>query len=92
MCPLDEEYQLINDPIICWSGIMDTSVVGVGAEGGGTVSLKCETSAYGLKRKPALRLNAAQHKLKYPNDTGLDFINDLIANQQVWLTKKFQKI
>jgi len=89
--PLDEQFRLIDTPQICWRGIMDTVVVGVDGEQGKAI-LKCETSAYGLKRRPSLRLNAAQQKQKYPTDTGLDYLTDLIANPQLWLSKKFQQI
>jgi hypothetical protein len=89
-CPLDESFQLIGTPQLCWSGIMDLMVVGVEGDEG-KITLKCETSAYSLKRTPSLRLNAAQHKRKYPNDTGFDYLNNLIASPQVWLSKKFQR-
>ena len=89
--PLDEQFRLVDTPQICWRGIMDTVVVGVNGEQGQAI-LKCETSAYGLKRRPSLRLNAAQQKQKYPTDTGLDYLTDLIANPQMWLSKRFQQI
>jgi hypothetical protein len=89
-CPLNESFQLIGTPVLCWRGIMDTMAVSVDGEEGGIV-LKCETSSYGLKRQPGLRLNAAQQKSKYPTDTGLDYLTDLIANPQIWLSKKFQR-
>lgn len=89
-CPLDESYQLVGTPRLCWRGIMDLMAVSVEGEEG-KITLKCETSAYGLKRQPGLRLNAAQHKKKYPADTGLDYLTDLIANPVVWLSKKFQR-
>ena len=69
---------------------MDLMAVAVEGEEG-KVTLKCETSAYGLKRVPALRLNAAQHKKRHPNDTGLDYLTDLIASPTVWLSQKFQR-
>lgn len=89
-CPLDESFQPVGTPVLCWRGIMDTMVTAVDGEDGG-VTLKCETSAYGLKRQPGLRLNAAQQKSRYPTDTGLDYLTDLIANPTVWLSKKFQR-
>jgi hypothetical protein len=89
-CPLDESFQLVGTPKQCWRGIMDTMAIAVDGEEGG-ITLKAETSAYGLKRQPGLRLNAAQQKSRYPTDTGLDYLNDLIANPQVWLSKKFQR-
>ncbi|KQQ89931.1 hypothetical protein [Massilia sp. Leaf139] len=70
--------------------VMDTLNVGVNDESG-SITLRCETSAYGLKRRPALRLNAAQHKKVNPTDTGLDYLNDLVAKPTVWLSAWFQK-
>lgn len=90
MCPLTEGFQLIDTPELCWSGTMDTVMIGMEGESG-SITLRCETSAYGLKRKPARRLNAAQHKKEYPTDSGLDYLVDLIATPQVWLTTRFQK-
>lgn len=89
-CPLNESFQLVGTPQLCWRGIMDLMAVAVEGEEG-RVTLKCETSAYGLKRQPALRLNAAQHKKKYPNDTGFDHLNDLIEKELVWMSAKFQR-
>lgn len=88
-CPLDSGYGLIDTPIQCWRGTMDVMTMGID-NNTGKIVLRCENSAFGLKKNPALRVNAAQHKLKYPNDTGLDYMTDLIANPQIWLSKKFQ--
>jgi hypothetical protein len=90
MCPLNDSFQMVGTPERCWSGIMDTLNVGINDESG-SISLRCETSAYGLKRRPALRLNAAQHKKANPTDTGLDYLNGLISNPAVWLSARFQK-
>ena len=86
--PLDESFQLIGTPVLCWRGIMDTMAVSIEGQEG-SIQLKCETSAYGLKRQPGLRLNAAQQKQRYPTDTGFDYLTDLIANPVVWTSKKF---
>jgi len=95
-CPLDEQFRLIDTPQVCWRGTMDTmtsSIEGTRGESTGKISLKCETSAYGLKRKSSLRINAAQQKQKYPTDTGLDYLTDLLGNPDstIWLTKRFQQ-
>jgi hypothetical protein len=92
MCPLDEGFQLIDTPEICWRGYMDMMSTGVEKDGSGGITLKCETAAYGLKRRPALRLNAAQQKQRQPGDTGFNYLQDLIANPQTWLSKKFQQV
>lgn len=91
MCPLDEQFRLVGEPIICWRGFMDIMSIGI-EEDNSAIALKCETSAYSLKRKPALRMNAPQQKKKYPTDTGFDYLNGLISEPQTWLSKKFQRI
>jgi hypothetical protein len=92
MCPLDEQFRLIDTPQRCWSGSMDQMSVGIDADGKGQIALRCETAAYGMKRRPALRINAAQQGKKYPNDTSFNYQNDLIARPQLWLSKNFQRI
>lgn len=91
--PLNESYQLIDEPVLCWSGIMDMVTAGMdqdGEEATGQIVLKCEGTAYGLKRSPALRMNDAQQRARHPNDRGFEYLNDLIANPQLWMSKKFQ--
>jgi len=89
-CPLTEDGVLIDTPERCWTGRMDVISTGIDKEAGQIV-LKCETSAFGLKRS-SLRQNAAQQKQRYPADTGFDYLNDLLSNPKVWLSKKFQQI
>lgn len=89
MCPLDESFQMVGTPERCWAGVMDT--LNVAFNDAGSITLRCETSAYGLKRRPSFRLNAAQHKKLNPTDTGFDYLNDLIGNPAVWLSAKFQR-
>ncbi len=90
-CPLDEQFRLIDTPILCWTGIMDAVSIGLDGEEG-NIALKCETSAYGLKRRPALRINDAQQRKKYPTDSGFAYLNSLIAQPALWLSKRFQQI
>jgi hypothetical protein len=90
-CPLDESYQMVGTPEVCWRGVM--SVVSVGIEGGeGKIQLRCETSAYGLKRQPALRMNDQQQRKKYPTDSGFIYLQALIADSQSWLSKRYQSV
>jgi hypothetical protein len=89
-CPLDTGFNLINTPVQCWNGVMDMVTVSI-AGTDGTITLKCETSAYGLKRANSYRTNAAQQKKEWPNDTGFDYQTDLITNPAIWLTIEFQK-
>lgn len=90
MCPLDNSFKLVGTPVQVWRGTMDMVVISVDENGEGGVNIKCETSAFSLKRRPVFRINAAQQKQKYPTDTGFDYLTSLIANPQLWLSKKFQ--
>lgn len=90
MCPLDEGFQLVGTPVLVWRGLMDMVVINMDEAGEGNIAIKCENSAFGFKRRPVFRMNASQHKRIYPTDTGFDYLIDLIANPQLWLSKKFQ--
>lgn len=93
-CPLDEAYRLIDTPELCWSGLMDLvsgSVEGEGDAAQGQIVLRGESASFGLKQRSSLRINAAQQKLRYPADTGLNYLTNLISQPQIWLTKKFQQ-
>ena len=89
-CPLDESFNLVGTPEQCWNGYMDTVAIGMDGESG-QITLRCETSVRSLKRPANFRLNAAQHKLAYPTDTGLDYLTRFIANPQQWLSILFQQ-
>jgi len=91
MCPLTENYEMIDSPMLCWSGLMDMMSVGANNDSG-QIILKCETSLYGLRRRPSLRVNNVQQQSRHPGDTGLIYLNDLISSPAVWLTTRFQKI
>lgn len=93
-CPLTDTLQLVGTPKPCWRGTMDTMPSGVSGSRDnpvGSISLVCETSAYGLKRPTGMRLNAAQQKLKYPNDTAFDHLVNLIGKPIPWLSIRFQR-
>lgn len=90
MCPLDEGFQLIGEPEICWRGVIDAVAVEIDGDNG-TITQKCETAAYGMRGSMPMRISAAQHKMKHPTDTGLDHLQNLIANPTVWTSKRFQQ-
>lgn len=90
-CPLTEAGALIDTPEQCWSGTMDVMNVGQDKESG-NITLKCESSVFNLKRRSSARINHAQQLQRYPTDTGLQYLNDLLYNPQPWLTARFQMI
>lgn len=97
VCPVDENFKRRGTPQVCWTGFMDTISVNVDGEQG-NIQLKCENSAYSLKRRNILRINSAQQKQRHPAvygglpDTGFDYLNNLISQPQTWLSKKFSSV
>jgi hypothetical protein len=87
--PLNEQMQIVGEPERCWAGVMDMVSLGVEGENG-SITLKCETGAFNLKRGSSLRMNAAQQKQRHPADTGFDRLAGLIASPSLWISKKFQ--
>lgn len=88
-CPLADGV-LIDTPILCWSGTMDTMNV-VFAEGGGSVVVRCKPTSDKLNRPTSFRVNHEQQKLVLSTDLGFQYQQDLIANPQIWLSKAFQR-
>jgi hypothetical protein len=68
---------------------MDMITLGIKGDAGSIV-LKCETAACGLRRRPSLQMNSAQQKSRYPEDRGFDFLPDLLANLQRCVSILFQ--
>jgi hypothetical protein len=91
MCPMTSAFQLIDTPEPCWEGVMDALSIGVDNDQG-SLQLKCESTAYSLKRLPVFRLNKQQWNKFHPTDKGLDYVEKLISDPVVWLSKKFQQI
>lgn len=89
--PLNDARQIIDTPILEWSGAMD--VIAISAEGNsGSLSLRCEPQIKALRRPSNFRVNAAQQAVRHPTDTGFERHEGLISNPQTWLSKNFQRI
>lgn len=97
-CPLDESYLLVDDPVLVWAGSMDVMTASTAQRSSGTkdnvegsISVRCEPAGSRLRRRNAYRVNAAQQKQLHPSDTGFDYQVALLADPQVWLSRKFQE-
>lgn len=91
MCPLNENYQLIDTPVLCWRGLMEDMSMGVD-KNKGSIQLKCETVPAGMRKALSLRLNSAQQKKRHLTDTGFDKLNEITSGRFTWLSKRFQQI
>lgn len=91
VCPLQDGV-LIDTPIVCWNGFMDTMAINYSQDGSGIISVRCKPTTDRLSRPSGLRANAEQQKLILSTDLGFEYQADLINHPQVWLSKKFQEV
>jgi len=94
----DEQFQPAGAPVQRWGGFMDrvaTERKPAPATGGsGTGRLRLECSRAGMARArnvTGLRLTDAQQQQRYPGDVGLSYMQTLIEQPSLWLSKRFQQ-
>lgn len=80
---MDENDQLIGDPIVLFIGAMDTMEI---AEDGGqsTIAITLEHSLAALTRAKPRRYTPEDQKELYPSDRGLDFVPSLQDKEITW--------
>jgi hypothetical protein len=77
-------------PMLRFAGLMDQIGIKVG-EKEAKITLDCRTGGYASRKNPTtLRLNNVQHQAKYPGEYGFGFVQNLIEQPQVWLSRTFQ--
>lgn len=95
----DDTFQPAGAPVQRWAGFMDRVAVqrkpaDALAGGGATGRLNLECSRAGMARArnlPGLRLTDAQQQQRYPGDLGLQYMQTLIEQPALWLSKRFQQ-
>lgn len=74
---------LIPDPILVCRGCVDQPQTTVGGETS-TVNIALENKLNDMQRGRTIRLCSEDQKRKYPNDTGLDFVPQLVNSVWAW--------
>lgn len=79
---LDADNQIIADPVIAFSGLMDTMDITAGK----TAEIQVvATDRRATWEKPAsLRYNDATQQSLFPGDRGLEFVEQMVEKQIVW--------
>jgi hypothetical protein len=95
----DEAFQPAGAPVLRWSGVMDRVSVSrtrSSADGGpssGRIELQCSRAGMARSRNPeGLRLSHAQQQQRFPGDNGLQYVQTLIEQPALWLSKRFQEV
>jgi len=74
---------LINDPVIMFSGFMDTMTINDGGDTA-TIELTVENRLIEFERTRVRRYTAEDQQIDYPGDLGLQFVADLEEKEIVW--------
>lgn len=74
---------LLNDPIIMFSGFMDTMTINDGGDTA-TIILSVENRLIEFERTRVRRYTAEDQQIDHPGDLGLEFVADLEEKEIVW--------
>lgn len=93
----DEAFQPAGAPVQRWAGFMDRVTVErtpgewTGGQAIGRLNLECSRAGMARARNlTGLRLTDAQQQQRYPGDLGLQYMQTLIEQPSLWLSKRFQ--
>lgn len=75
-------YQMIAEPELLDSGLMDVTVIDEGQEC--SVSVTAESRIASWSRPNVRRYTDAEQQARYPGDKGLEFISQASQNEIVW--------
>lgn len=94
----DEQFQPVGPRVARWSGYMEPvritrSAASLGSgSGSGTIELPCQRAGMARARNyQGLRITHAQQLARYPGDLGLQYMQGLIEQPALWLSKRFQE-
>lgn len=82
LAPLDAGHRVLADPVLVFSGRMDTMDIELGATA--TITVTAESLLADWDRPRVRRYNAEDQHLDYPNDKGFEFVPSLVEKQIVW--------
>ena len=80
---MDESNDVIADPVLIFSGFMDTMTIQDGAETA-TINVSVENRLIEFQRSRIRRYTAEDQKIDYPTDKGLEFVAEIAEKEIVW--------
>ncbi|QDL55298.1 hypothetical protein [Rhodoferax aquaticus] len=82
LAPLDEAYAVLPDPVLVFSGRMDTMDVELGATA--TITVSAESRLADWDRPRVRRYNSADQAITDPADKGFDFVPQMVEKSLRW--------
>ena len=80
---MDASNGVISDPLVVFSGFMDTMTINDGGETA-TITVTVENRLIEFEKSRVRRYTAEDQKIDYPNDKGLQFVADMQEVEIVW--------
>ena len=80
---MDASNGVVSDPVIVFSGFMDTMVLNDGGDTA-TIAVTVENRLIEFERSRVRRYTAEDQKIDYPNDKGLEFVAEIAEKEIVW--------
>ncbi len=80
---MDASNGVISDPVVVFSGFMDTMTI---SESGETANIQVtvENRLIEFEKRRIRRYTAEDQKIDYPNDKGLEFVAEMAEKEIVW--------
>ena len=79
----DSVGSLIADPVILFSGFMDTMIIAENAEYS-TITVSVENKLIAFERSKIRRYTAEDQKIDYPADKGFEFVAAIVQKDILW--------
>lgn len=82
LAPLTDDYQIIADPVVIFSGRMDTMDIALGKTA--TVTVTVESRLVDWERPRVRRFNDADQQAEYPGDRGFKYVDQMVYKDMKW--------
>jgi hypothetical protein len=82
LAPLNPDYSVVADPILVFSGRMDTMDIDLGTTA--TITVSAESRLADWDRPRVRRYNAADQAITDPADKGLEFVPQMVEKNLRW--------
>lgn len=89
---LNEDDVLIDDPSPIWSGFMDVMNISLGATGGDSIELTCESELAKFDRSPNLRYTHVQQQKRNSSDLFFEFLKDIEGAKIRWKSNSSENL
>jgi len=80
---MDSSNSVIDDPVVVFSGFMDTMTINDAGETA-IISVTAENRLIEFEKTRVRRYTAEDQKIEYPNDKGLEFVAEMAEKEIIW--------